>query len=341
MIAKKMLEAEVVVERKLPKNLIQSDLKLFSKELSRTISPFYITTINDSFINVNGSVFQSFFRVPIFEKGLAFLKAWLKAFLEKKDLETSHKALLATDYFSGNYFHWLCDVMIKINHLIQTKAIDFSSTILLIPNYVNKGYLYDWLRVFPEIRYRILSEYKLHPVKILLKADELALTGNYRPGTTESFRDSVFERLKISRKTRTKKLWISRSGALQRKIKNEDELGHILRKFNWEVVRMEDYSIGEQVKLVAQAISIGGLHGAGLANTLFLENGCQVLEIRFNNDSHNNCFFSLADSVNADYWYLVTNNLNDVDVHIGDAEISAELLESTLSAMDQSLGNLK
>ena len=64
-----------------------------------------------------------------------------------------------------------------------------------------------------------------------------------------------------------------------------------------------DLSFKEQVSIVFHAKCLISNHGAGLTNMLFMEADTAVLEFRHYEDTHNNCYFSLASALNIKYFY--------------------------------------
>ena len=52
-------------------------------------------------------------------------------------------------------------------------------------------------------------------------------------------------------------------------------------------------------------------HLAALANMLYMEMNNTVLELRAENDAHNNCHYSLAVGLNNKFYYLICENDDD------------------------------
>ena len=59
----------------------------------------------------------------------------------------------------------------------------------------------------------------------------------------------------------------------------------------------------EQIEIYRKVEFIGGVHGAAMVNMLYMEMGGKVLELRYKNDSHNNCYYSLSVSLKHKYFY--------------------------------------
>ena len=117
-----------------------------------------------------------------------------------------------------------------------------------------------------------------------------------------------------------KKVWISRQKANKRKITNFDEIKPILEKYNFAVIEFEDFSFKDNIIRAHNCEVIGGVHGAGLTNMIFMKKKSKVIEIRSDGDDSNNCFFSLASDMEHDYFYFLANptskNFYETDLHV-------------------------
>src|SRR5262249_33691278 len=77
---------------------------------------------------------------------------------------------------------------------------------------------------------------------------------------------------------RTRKLYVARTDAPIRQMRNEPALIEQVRKRGYEVVTPGSLSFAEQVQLFRGARLIVGPHGAGLTNIVFCEPGTIVYE---------------------------------------------------------------
>lgn len=76
-----------------------------------------------------------------------------------------------------------------------------------------------------------------------------------------------------------RRLFISRDDAGSRLILNWPEIAPILRAWGYEIVRLSDLSVVQQIELFTSAAYVVGVHGAGLTNVIFSPPGLKVLEI--------------------------------------------------------------
>ena len=102
--------------------------------------------------------------------------------------------------------------------------------------------------------------------------------------------------------------------------------------FGFEICYLEHLDFAKQVDLCRAAEIIGGLHGAGLTNMLFMPGGGTVLEIRKTADTHSNCYFSMASALNHRYYYALADAVGD-DVHVSDFYVRPARLQEVLSEM--------
>ena len=136
--------------------------------------------------------------------------------------------------------------------------------------------------------------------------------GNYKKEIIKSVSE---EFLNLSPKPNNKKtykyIWISRQNTGKRKIENFDEIEKILNKYSFTILQFENLSFSEQIRIVNNCEILGGVHGAGLVNMLFLNKKAKIIELRGKNDSKNNCFFTLASDLELDYYYHLSETISE------------------------------
>lgn len=78
--------------------------------------------------------------------------------------------------------------------------------------------------------------------------------------------------------TRRRKLYVTRINSKKRCLVNEAEVHQVMEANGFEIIRAEEYSVEDKVRLFAEAEMVVGPHGAGLANILFSRDA-KMLEI--------------------------------------------------------------
>lgn len=76
-----------------------------------------------------------------------------------------------------------------------------------------------------------------------------------------------------------KRIYIDRQASASRRVINFSDVEAYLTSRGFAIVRLEELSFEEQVRLVADAEWVIGVHGAGLANIAFCNPGTKILEI--------------------------------------------------------------
>jgi capsular polysaccharide biosynthesis protein len=125
------------------------------------------------------------------------------------------------------------------------------------------------------------------------------------------------------------RVYISRALAPKRRILNEEEVMEVLQQFSFRIIRTEDYSFQEQVRIASGARDLISNHGTGLTNMLFMGPDTNVLELRHSTDRINNCYFTLASALNLKYFYQSCEPENrDEDPHTADLKVDVGALRA-------------
>jgi len=338
----KVIYEEHVAVRKKPLNLQESDLHLFKDELERKIRETHVLTLHDVYL-VNSIIFSlsrlkfytSYTYPPFDNFGLKsiglnlFILLKMSKFLFPTKKESLLQAVWIADRRSNEYFHWLTDALPR---LVVAKDFVGNHPLVLPEHYKKYRYITESLKLF-DIPVRFCESSTKLKIHELILPSHTAMSGNYNKVVINKLRDIFLLRFKDTAPNRL--IYISRKKAQKRKVANEDDVVALLEKFKYEVHYFEDYSFEQQVRICAQTKSLIGLHGAGLTNMLFMQAHGQVLELRNENDCHNNCYFSLASDLSIDYYYQLSKG-NKNDTHTVDVSVDLNELQRNLELMKAS-----
>lgn len=233
-----------------------------------------------------------------------------------------------TDEWSSEYFHWLTDALPRL-----IAADDFREGYLVIlpQRYQQFGYVQQSLSLLNCQPYFYNPRKRLSVGKLLLPS-HTAFTGNYNLQLIGKLRNLFLQKEKLAP---WRKIFVSRQKAGKRRLLNELVVTGILFQHGYEVHFFEDYTLAAQIALLSETKILIGLHGAGLTNMLFMQAGGQIIEIRHEQDSHNNCFFSLAAALSHDYYYL-TGKGNSADPLQSDLTVDIAKLMTVVAAVEKS-----
>jgi len=142
----------------------------------------------------------------------------------------------------------------------------------------------------------------------------------------------IWENIKMEK---SKRIYISRSKALLRKVLNEDELILPLKNLGFSIYNLENMTFEDQIKLFASAEFITGPHGAGLTWTLFASQEATLLEInliRYEQDEGlgKNHFYDLANKMNVKYHRFVNCSIVEDNNFIVDIPVYINSIKSLL-----------
>jgi hypothetical protein len=203
-----------------------------------------------------------------------------------------------------NVGHWLMDGVIRI--AVLEAAGLAKETGFIVPEMLPRNLQpLEALGYAPERCVGLLNGH-LEADRLLVPS-YLSVPGSIRPWGARWLRS----RLGVEgRPIGKRKLWISRSRARYRRLLNESEILGILEPLGFEKVELETLSFRQQVDLFAQADVVAGPHGAGMTNLLFAPHGTRVLEI-FPPEFVNPIFYSMANSVDQEYYYITGYSLEE------------------------------
>lgn len=182
-----------------------------------------------------------------------------------------------TDRFSADYYHWICDCLPRLEAFLTHR----SHGRLLLPRGIwGLPFVRPSLAAYPQIE---LADPP--PPAKGGRVECLLVPGSATGKRLDEFSGRVAMRLvgkfaKGIKPSASVKLHVSRILARKRKLANEPSLAATFSRHGFRPVMMEQLDFGEQVRLAASASAIAGVHGAGLANTLFMRPGSAVVELR-------------------------------------------------------------
>lgn len=270
--------------------------------------------------------FCHYFNTKNIQKGKVY--QLFKAFKLNIAKIEENTALLATPE-SENYYHWMMDSLSRLCLLENfMTAIDY----FIVPAALHPFHI-------DSLKFWGIDEKQLIKVK---PTDKLYFENLFVPSLPGSEGNSPKWAVEYLRKKflvhkarlpKTELVYFSREPAKEQHIINEYEVITILKQRGFLIYKMSNYSIEQQVAISGKAKIIVSAHGAALTNILFADN-CQVLEIFSPDYIRPDCYFTLANQLGIEYWYLMgESNHKSQKLAWGDIYIDIENLNSTLDRM--------
>lgn len=112
-----------------------------------------------------------------------------------------------------------------------------------------------------------------------------------------------------SDKNKNRKIYVSRSPARIRFIKNDDEIQAIARNNGFEIIDCDNLSFDQQVALFGECSHVIGIHGAGLTNIVWRKNAPLTLLELFPENYVHPGYFWLAKNFEKKYLALTGGNI--------------------------------
>ncbi len=245
--------------------------------------------------------------------------------------------LLVSDWWSANYYHWLCDTLPRLEAWCSVRQAGD----LMLPAMVhNLAFVRESLAAWPDITvHRYDPEVRPVRVEVLNVPTHVAHNGFHHP----VFAPRAFARLKdhfgAGQGGRGRRLHVTRRHARMRRLANEDALEAVLSAHGFETVDFDGIPFADQVRLAGEAEMIAGAHGAGLANMAFMSAGGAVLEMR-HADGPSNCFFTLSTICGHGHFFVAAEPPDaSAHLHAADLVVSPDRLAAALDAAEQWLAS--
>ena len=184
-------------------------------------------------------------------------------------------AIAVTPEAPGNYYHWLIDLLPRID-LLQFGQRDFDRVLI---NGARTDYEKASLAALKIPREKIVY---VSPGNRFQIEDATVGSMDHSAKAIAPWKIEMLRRLRDSlppTQTDPRKLYISRKRAAVRRVSNEPAFEQTLRAANFSIVELESKPWEEQVRLFSQAEVVLAPHGAALANIVFCEPGALVAEI--------------------------------------------------------------
>lgn len=239
-------------------------------------------------------------------KRIKSLLVWPKA-----DYVDQKVVMAYNRYTINNYYHWLLEYLPRISVYIDPPNNDFSdlfsdAKIILPPS--PTPWMFKSLDMLGVKEDRIIQ-----PVGKQLRVDQLIFIPGFEqpynvPLWAINWLRDKFSTHMITSDPKNKRIYVSRSRAIHRRVRNEKEVIDFLSNYGFVEYVLEDMSLEEQISLFSQAEIVVGPHGAGFSNLVFSTNA--TLIDLFEPTHVHPCFFNICYDTGQDYWYVMNEKVD-------------------------------
>jgi capsular polysaccharide biosynthesis protein len=208
------------------------------------------------------------------------------------------QTLLLASTGGETYFHWMTDVLPRIN-LILRAGHQLAKFDHILVTGTKKPFQKETLLAagIPLNRCRILGPKAKGYYCENLTLPSLPSTTGVVPSGTVDYLKKLFP---VERPPAKRKIFVGRADAKHRILQHESEIRRQLVLRGFEAYECEGKSVAEQARLFQSAETIVAAHGAALTNLVFCEPGATVLEL-FSPKYVNPCYRDICIAANLRY----------------------------------------
>lgn len=203
---------------------------------------------------------------------------------------------------SGNYYHWMFDVLSRI-HLLRVNNLADHPMIFNDKGLFFQEETLQALGIPPSQIIRCHPHFHLKAGKLVVPSFP-GYTGNAPQWACDFLRNELLHKSNITKTPGYERIYISRDNSYIRKVVNEDKVMEILSKYGFIKIFLEQMPVAEQIGLFYSAEAVVSPHGAGLTNLIFCNSGTKVLELFSPNYVYSH-YWALSNKANLDYYYLL------------------------------------
>ncbi len=208
--------------------------------------------------------------------------------------------------FSHNYFHWMYDLLPKLE-LLERANISIDRVDAFLVNSCSYPFQRETLNLLGIPDEKILDRTLYHAIAdhLIVPVSPFDGKGKIAKSACDFLRRHLLPHGTSTRRF-PKRFYISRKGASYRRVQNEEEVMANLQSFGFEEVALETFSVQEQITLFSQAEVIVAPHGAGLTNLVFSQPGVTLIEILSANEFLN-YYRVLSHYLDINYYYFIAD----------------------------------
>jgi capsular polysaccharide biosynthesis protein len=331
----------------LPRNINDQDVSLFRPHVDYELQSLDILNLHEAFVTYTGlCIDETGVRKEsyhdYFDKRELFINDAVVQFKEALgdsrklvELDDDETYLLIHHPWASNYWHWITEVILRV-WMVRDRI---SQMILILPDEMAKiNFVQQSLAGFKFKDIYYIPEGKHLLVRNLCVPEVKRIADSYFPEELREIREHFLKTVRRKAIKHGHKIYISRKKSLKRTIINEDEVEDVLRRYGFNCINNEDFDFNEQIDLYSQAKHIVSIHGAGLTNMIFMQEGSSVLELhkkRTNRyDWHSFAFWYLAGALEFRYHHQVCDPDNaESTFFAANLIVDIELLERNILFM--------
>lgn len=232
--------------------------------------------------------------------------------------KTSETLAVLTSIASSNYYHWMFDVLSRLDLLRRSGIAIDRYVINRQGSFAFQDETLAALGIPKEKLIDCNSQTHIE-ARNLVVSSMPGCMGNVPKWVCDFLRRELLFNRGIKPIVGFERIYITRAHTKYRKVKNEEAVIRMLKSLGFRVVATEFLSVREEAQIFSSAKVVVAPHGAGLTNIIFCRPGTKVVEIFAPNYVHP-VFWVPSRHLELDYYYFTgegqldpANSLNVVE----------------------------
>ena len=220
----------------------------------------------------------------------------------------------------NNYWHWLFDLLPKIEILYLNNKINYFDY-YYVPKINN--YIIDTLKIYGIRKDQLINsqEFKHLATDSLYFLENIYLKNGDFQKQFEKIQLNIIKSIRKrllkykSKKNYNNKIFIDRSDSkfTHYQFYENDKIIKKLKKNNFGIFKLSKLSIFDQISLFNSSKLVLGLHGAGFANVIFCKKKTKVYEIMRKNESKRNAIKVISNHSNLVHQKIIISKYKNFD----------------------------
>jgi hypothetical protein len=199
-----------------------------------------------------------------------------------KKIKKHGKVAVLSTSGSANFHHWNYDVLPRFESLKKANLLEHIDYFLI--NYNELPFQKEALQLLGIKEEKIINTknepYLLWQFDVLYVPSLTQSLSTISPSVIAFIRNTFLKpEMALQGITTYSKIFLSRKNVLTRKIINEQEVMEVFQKNNFVEVYPENYNMQQMAFIMSKATVIASVHGSGLSNLPFINEGTKVLDI--------------------------------------------------------------
>ena len=254
------------------------------------------------------------------------LRQWVG---EKIEVTAECVAVCHNQWSVENYYHWLADTLPRLLVLRELHP----NMRLQLPQPLPPKQLPEYIRLTAAAlgftQYVPVNPQQILHAECVVVPELTATPIKQNPELIKQVRSELLAAYGPAPAPATRRIYAARSATGVRKIVNEAEVDGLMSEFGFEKVYFERLSFLEQIQLMHETSVLLGVHGAGMSNMFFLQDGAKVLEL-LDKKHQIHCYYWLASCFELPYYLVPCHGVNPEKTSHSDMLVDVALLRTVI-----------